>query len=215
MRFGILPFLAAGLVAGLCLIGASAQAVPLDGFTCITNNSAGDCAIGEAALSATLTDDGPGAATLEITMTGSDSAVVKQVFFDSSLLKSASFLGSGGVGNVDFADDSKAGNLPAGRTVGFGTDFSSSAGPPSPKNGIGYHSQDSTSGQSALFGLVYGGTFEQLVEDLRVGVHVIAFQGDGSEAFTIGDGPQIPEPTSALVFALGFGVVSAARRRSR
>ena len=215
-KFGSLDRVLAALVGAfaISMMTATAHAVPLNDFGCITNNSAGDCAIGEDQISATLTEGAAGEATLEITMTGTDAAVIEQLFLDSTLLTGASFTSSGGIGIVEFTDDSSAGNLPGGNTVAFSTDESSSADPPPTKNGIGYHNNDQTSGQSGSFLLEYGGTFDELVASLTVGVHVIGFDSGGSESFTTGGGPPVPEPTAALVFAIGFGVVSAARRRS-
>jgi hypothetical protein len=55
-----------------------------------------------------------------------------------------------------------------------------------------------------------GGDFDDLLSDLRVGVHVIGYESGGSESFVAA---AVPEPHAALVFGVGALVVGAVLRR--
>src|SRR5262245_46650027 len=79
--------LCAGAVAlGLIWFAASsAYAVPF-GFSCVTNNSAGDCAIGSAQLSVDVTDAGGGLVQFNFTNSGPSASVIGQVYFDDGAL---------------------------------------------------------------------------------------------------------------------------------
>ena len=190
----------------------SADAIPLTPFDCITDTLASNCVIGEAQLSGSVIASN-GDALLTIQMSGPADGVVKQVFVESSIVSAISFSGSGGVGVVAFTADNNPGTLPGGSGVGFVTDVSASADPPPTPNGIGRHSQDDTSPQSGMFLLTLsGGDFNDLLSDLRVGVHVISFESSGSESFLT---RPVPEPETAVLVGLGLvGLLVGSRRRS-
>ena len=189
-------------------ISAPAAAVGLGTFGCITNNIAGDCAIGEAQLSATLVESG-GDVLLTLTMTGSDAGVVEQLFIESSIVSGITFQSSTAAGIVVFGSGQSGGTLPGGNMVGFMEAFNISANNPKPRNGIGRHSQDDLSPQAGAFLLeLTGGSFDDLLSDLRIGVHVISFDTDGSESFI----SVVPEPRTAMLLGLGLLMLCVVRR---
>lgn len=191
------------IATAVLLVGGAAHAASLGGFTCITNNSAGDCAIGESQLSGDLTGN-----VLTITMNGPFDAVVEQVFIEGAVTSGTFLGGSGGV--VAFGDSSPGGNLPGGNPVGFDEAINFAAGAPPPKNGIGPHPTDGGFPQSGQFLLVGD------VSDLRIGVHVIGYGSGGSESFVTGEpGNEVPEPSAAVVFGLGALLVGSRVRRQR
>jgi hypothetical protein len=142
-------------------------------------------------------------------MTGTDAAVVEEIRVEGAGITGMSFMSSLGVGNVVFTGSAN-GVLPGGNqpAVGFVEAASSTAGNPKPRKGIGYHSQDPTSGQGASF-LLTGD-----LTGLRVGVHMIGFKSGGSESL-VTRGPVIPEPSAALVFAFGSVLAGTAVWRIR
>ena len=194
------------------LFGApSVQALPLDSFSCISNNNAGDCAIGTSQLSGAIAPVNYTLALLTITLTGLNAAVVEQVFIESSVVSGISFLASLDLGTVLFSPDGSPGNLPSGNTVNFVTAASASADPPPPFNGIGFHPMDPFSPQTGQFGLALTGTFDP-VNDLRVGVHVIGYTSGGSESFVT---RPIPEPGTLLLIGSGLVGLSAGTWRRK
>lgn len=229
----VLSFLA------IALAGIAPAGIQTHGFDCITNNSAGDCAIGEAQLFMDViwnpNDTGFGPATIgpnEIFFvfrnTGPAAAVVEQVFFEGigGVLNLGIYNGTG----VLFSQDQKCkqgtctpnpGNLPGGNNYSFVAADSYGAGSPAPTNGIGAGEQ-----LGILFSIApdtYADVLTALGDgSVRVGMHVIAYQSGGSESFLNGPPlddpgpppPAVPEPGSFAALALGmFGIGYAIRRR--
>jgi len=193
-------------------IGSPAAAVEFEAFTCITNNDAGDCAIGTTQLSATVVQSG-GDAVLMISMTGPQAGVVEQIFIESSFVTAISFQASTATGVVAFGTGQVGGNLPGGAMVGFDEVFNIAADDPAPSNGIGRHPQDDVSPQTGAFLLsLTGGDFSDLLTDLRIGVHVIGYSSGDSESFI---STPIPEPGTFALLATGLLGLATAGRRNR
>ena len=204
--------LAFALVWAPLWIGSPAAAVEFEAFSCITNNDAGDCAIGTTQLSATVVQSG-GDAVLMISMTGPQAGVVEQIFIESSFVTAISFQASTATGVVAFGTGQVGGNLPGGAMVGFDEVFNIAADNPAPSNGIGRHPQDDVSPQTAAFLLsLTGGDFSDLLTDLRIGVHVIGYSSGGSESFI---STPIPEPGTFALLATGLLGLATAGRRNR
>lgn len=199
--------------AGMLMHPGSAGAYAL-GFSCLTLELPGDCAIGEAQLSVEVTNPGGGQAlfTFLNASGGAQSAISEIYFDDGALLAISSILDS--PPDVDFALGASPPDLPGGQlavppfeaTVGFLAE----AVPPPAARGV-----DPGESVGILFDLQSGRTFADLTQDLtdgslRIGIHVIDFESGGSESFV---NLPVPEPGSASL--LGFGLAWLLACRSR
>jgi hypothetical protein len=202
--------LAAALLLGLLTTPRPALATSF-GFGCITNNLAGDCAIGEAQLSVNVSSPAAGQIRFDFSNVGANAAVIAGVYWDdsgSALLSSIASIVDGT--GVSFSANGSPPGLPGGSSISppFVAGFRVNADAPPPMNGVG---PGETLG--VIFNLQSGITPADVIAgmnsgELRVGLHVIAFASGGSESFV-----NTPEPTSALLLGAGaFGLVALRRR---
>jgi hypothetical protein len=178
-----------------------ALGLPLGEFDCITGNLSSDCELGTSQLSGTLENLEGGVVRLTLFNDGSEDLVVASLYLESSYLAGLT------IGDTEGTKFSLGGAPPQlpGASQSFDIDLYATADPAPPENGIG-------PGESGIFDLVLadGATPGDLFSELRVGVHVIAFESGGSESFIA---QPVPEPGAAMLIGLGLACTAAASRR--
>jgi hypothetical protein len=200
-------------VAALLALASPAMA-DLFGFENITNNNAGDAAIGEAQLFVDVTAEGANQVRFTFQNTGPEASAIAGIYFDDGGL----FSGIASISNVpgvNFAENGAPPVLPGGvgPPVNFQVDFRLNATPPPPLNGINPNEQ-----LSVILNLLAGQTFADTLAalqsgSLRVGLHVIAFDSGGSESFVNTTGV-IPAPGALGLVLIGLGLISRIRSRA-
>jgi hypothetical protein len=210
--------LSAAAAVLLTLAAAPSHAVVTTGFTCITNNIADDCAIGEDQLQLSIYEQGDLLA-FRYDNFGPEDAVIADVFFDDEAGVLGGFDSYGGSGVAFDLTPPGNQNLPGGNTVNFDADLHASALPPPPTNGVGpgdwlilYLTLSAGTSLEDVAAALEGGT-------LRTGVHVIAFESGGSESFVNipegdgGFGDPVPEAGSMILLGTGIGGLLLRRLR--
>ncbi len=198
----------AALSLFVLLSSASAATATAFSFGCITGSgSSTNCGIGEAQLSLDVTAAGPGQVAFQLTNTGGEDLSAAQLYFDDDLGLLASLVSVVDGSGVDFEDGGTPADLPGGNHEDFEADYVVSAENPAPFAGV-------NPGESVtvVFAIAAGRTLADVIaalesEDLRVGVHGIAFEQGKSKSFI--NGPVgVPEPaTLGLLLAAGLGLV--------
>lgn len=199
-----------GAVLAVAAFAPSASAVPL-GFSCITNNNAGDCTIGQSQLSVDVTSPGAGLASFLFSNTGPGASSIADIYFDDgTLLGIASIINGAG---TSFSQGASPPNLPGANnasppfqvTAGFLAD----SDPPVQPNGV-------NPGETVeiIFSLMGGGTLGDVLAELadgslRIGIHVQGYGSGGSESLV---NIPIPEPGTLALLGVGLSAIGARRR---
>jgi hypothetical protein len=198
------------------LLGAQPSAAASLSFGCVSNNLAGNCAIGAAQLSVSVTDAGGGQVLFSFSNSGAAPSSITDVYFDDGSLLAIALVINDLVapGIVDFSQDAAPPNLPSGNNASpaFVTTagFSADSNPPTQSNGV---NPGETLG--IRFTLQGSQTFNDVLAELtdgrlRIGIHVQSFDAQGSESFV---NHPLPEPAALGLSGLSLCALAAARLR--
>lgn len=218
MQFGaLLRSAAVSATFALGLAGA-AQAQNYS-FSCVSGNSATNCATGTNQLSMTLTQ-GAGFVDFRFSNTGPRASSITDIYWDWA---DGEALFDGSVGTissssgVSFNWGANPDNLPSGRslTPRFSADLGADSNSPTQPNGV-------NPGEWVSFRFLTGVTStatDLLNGDLRIGLHVQGFSNGGSESFVNGRSTPIaspaPEPETYAMMLAGLAIVGGIARRKK
>lgn len=174
-------------------------------FFNITNNNAGDAAIGEAQLSVDVTDPGGNQVLFTFLNEGPEASSICDVYFDdnSGQLLSIASIDDSHVG-VSFSEGATPANLSGGNSIGFSADFSADSNAPVEPNGV-------NPGEylGLTFNLAASSNFDSVLSamnsgDMLVGIHVQGFASGGSESFVTPIPPTVLLLGSSLIGLAGI-----------
>ena len=224
-KLSVKSMAAAALVAGFLSVGAASAAT--FNFANITGNDAGNAAAGEAQLFLDVNESFRGGEnTVDFVLRNTDEPgvqmLIRRVFFDFG--GPPPMLSGGAVdltqpattaGVVFSKITTGATTLPGGNTVSFETDEAFGSTNPRPNDKAVAPGE-----QLTIWFALGGNSFASLLTaittgEVKVGVHVIAFENGGSEAFAAIAPIPLPAAGWLMLGMLGVGAVAAHRKRKQ
>lgn len=191
------------IVLVYCALSAPAFATITYNFMGISNNDAGNTAIGEAQLRMDL-DAENGNVCFTFYHDGTEDATIAGVYFDDDISVLGSLDSLTWSSGVEFVEDGSPPVLPAGNELDPAFDVTSrfNATPPPSDHGVD---------PGEWLKICYVGDYGNVVSalgsgDLRIGLHVISFENGGSESFIL-----VPAPGAIVLGSIGSLAVAALR----
>lgn len=183
-------------------------------FNCITINPV-DCPIATAQITVDVIDLGLSGVKFRFNNAGPLVSSISEAYFDDGTLLGISSV-THSAGDPWTGGSANPGNLPGGNTVSppfvVTAGFLAEANPSPSQNGV-------RPGEyvDVIFALQGGGTYGDVLSalmtgELRMGMHVIAFQSGGSVSLV--NAPVIPVPAAVWLFGSGLIALGGLRRRN-
>lgn len=212
------------------LVLAAAASAQTYTFLNITNNNVVDAAAGEAQLRMTVSDAGSSQVNFRFFWEGTIPMSITQIYFDDEngapgILDTIADLNPDNVAGVDFGLGNGPPVLPGGNAVDFQTSSGLQVGANPPPSQSGVNAAFPTEYLDIVVNLLGTNTFADVINalnqgfvdsdnrGLRVGLHVQAFEGGGSEAFVNNIIPLPPAAWMGLTTLGGAAWIGAVRRR--
>jgi hypothetical protein len=206
------------VVVGLLVTGVPVSHAALYEFYNITNNDAGDAAIGEAQLTVDVTGVGVNQVQFKFRNAGPEASSITGVYFDDGdepiLLDLASIVGGPGVAFHEGGSVLPGGySLSPRFVVTAGLQARSDA--PVQPNGV-----NPGEWLQLVLDLQTGTDWDDVLDrlntaDLRLGIHVQGFEDGGSESFINKRPPITPLPGAVVLGGLGLATSAGALRRRK
>ena len=214
-----------GVLAAGVLFSPMASAGLIFGFDRITNNGGADGV--DSQLTVDVSDEGGGQVRFTFGNAGPLASSIADVYFDDgTLLGISSVINGSGVSFT--AGSASPGNLPSGNTINFNTSagFLADSDAPAQPNGV-----NPGETLAIIFNLINGKTYADtlaamalslanpgvdMLNGLRIGIHVQGFANEASESYVNTGGPptRVPEPATIALLGVGLlGVCFGTRRR--
>ena len=209
------------VITAFVAIEAQATLVQTFDFKCVTRNCDLNSVIGEDQFFIDVFNCENGRAKFKFNNTGPENCTISEIYFYSDILLGEPDIDDSLPG-VDFITGAIPSNLPGGDNVTPAfeavTCLSAEAKKPSPKNGV-----NPNQWVALTYGITNGKNIEDVINELntdqlRIGIHVQAFDNGGSESFITfnnnnnNNPTPIPEPTS--ISLLGMGVAFLFKKKT-
>ena len=208
-------FVWAAVIAVLC-VGGTLQAAVTFEFTGISNNNPDDVAIGEAQLFMDVSDAGNNEVLFTFRNKGPEDCVITAIYFHDERGVLTGITNIAGSEGVIFSEDATPGNLPGGRGLDPAFVATASADADQPGGGPNASGVAPEKWVDITMGIVEGYSYDDVLAaltptfpNLRVGLHVTAFESGGSESFVT----VVPAPGAIVLVGIGTTLVGLLRRR--
>lgn len=205
------------ILGGLLCAATSVSYSATYNFSCITNNSATDCAIAESSVTMDVVDLGNSQVEFVFSASGASNFSIAEIYFYDGTLLGIASINDDPLGGVDYFEQTGGSMKLPGTGFGPTKAFAAvDAANPAPANGVNPGEQ-----VGIIFNLLAGMDYADVINALAlpyspgagngalmIGIHATAFASGGSESLTT----TVPVPAAAWLFGSALLGMGASRR---